>query len=205
MEHKIYYKCVTDLSIADIYPLLSPERQADIDKKKFEKDKKLSLGAGLLMAEAFRDAGIPETLPAIVKGPNGKPYLRDYQDVFFNLSHSGEYVFLVLSDQEVGCDVEEITEDSKLKSQIAIARHFFTENEVAAIENLPDTDAQNQLFYQIWTRKESFVKAKGGGLSIPLSSFDVLTLQGTENAVFETYDIAPGYVFTSCILTNGQE
>ena len=205
MKLKIYQLCVTDMILDEVYPFLSPERQADIDRKKFEKDKKLSAGAGVLMAEAFRDAGIPEAHPAIVKGPEGKPYLRDYKNIFFNLSHSGKYVFLVLSDREAGCDVEEITPLDSLDSRLAIAKRFFTENEAAAIEKQPDPASGNELFYKIWTMKESFIKAKGGGLSIPLDSFDVLTGKGTEGAFFETHDLAPGYVFTSCILQNGQE
>lgn len=205
MKVKVYNKNVSDISLPDVYPLLSAERQADIDRKAFEKDRRLSAGAGLLMARAFKDAGIAEARPAIVKGPYGKPCLRDYKEIFFNLSHSGEYVFLAVSDAEVGCDVEEITQASGLDSRMSVAKRFFTKNEAEAIENQPDPSSGNELFYKIWTMKESFIKAKGGGLSIPLDSFDVLTGEGTEGAVFETYDIAPGYVFTSCILQNGQE
>lgn len=202
---QIFYKCINDLDLSDVYPYLSVERQASVDKMKFEKDKKLSAGAGLLMDEAFKEAGIKEEHPAIKKGPNGKPYLRDYEGVFFNLSHSGDYVFLALSDMEVGCDVEEIEPPEKFtSSRLPIARRFFNEKETAEILSRKDIVTQNELFFKIWTMKESFIKAKGGGLSIPLDSFNVLTGEGTEGAVFKNHDLALGYVFTTCILKNGQ-
>lgn len=206
MRLKTYHINVKDLTVSDVYPFLSKERQDDVDSKRFMKDKRLSAGAGILMKRAFFEAGITEEFPVILTGPDGKPYLRDYPDIHFNLSHSGSYVFLVTGDSEVGCDVEEVgAPEDFTSSLLPVAERFFTGNEFQAISSLPDQASRNILFHEIWTMKESFLKACGRGISASLNTFDVLTGDGTEGAVFETYDIAPGYVFTSCMINNGQD
>lgn len=206
MSLQIYHQNVTDIVLSEVYGSLSPERQADVDRKRFENDKKLSAGAGLLLRYAFKNAEISEDFPVIEKNLFGKPYLRDYPDIHFNISHSGKYVFLAVSDKEVGCDVEEIKPFRDFNSsRLAIAEHFFSEGEVRAINGTPELSEKNLLFYKIWTMKESFIKAKGGGLSIPLDSFDVLSGEGTEGAVFQNHELSEGYVFTTCELKNGQD
>lgn len=100
----------------------------------------------------------------------GKPELdlNDVHSVNFNLSHSGNYAVLAVSNQcELGIDIEEIKpfrED--------IAARFFSDRECAALANMNGEDYFDG-FYRCWTRKEAFVKAHGTGLTLPLNSFDV--------------------------------
>jgi 4'-phosphopantetheinyl transferase len=49
---------------------------------------------------------------------------------------------------------------------------FFSPGENTALSALPASERQNA-FFRCWTRKEAFVKAFGGGLSIPLNEFEV--------------------------------
>ena len=86
------------------YALLSPERQQRIDAYRFESDRRLSLGAGLLLREGLRRCGIDA--PEVAFGAHGKPYLKDRQSPQFNLSHAGSIAVLALSERPVGVDIE---------------------------------------------------------------------------------------------------
>jgi 4'-phosphopantetheinyl transferase len=91
------------------------------------------------------------------------------RDLRFNLSHSGDRALLAVAiGREVGVDVEAQAPVDAL----ALAAHAFSANERAALAATPAED-RLAAFYRGWTRKESFVKALGCGLSFPLREFDV--------------------------------
>ena len=94
----------------------------------------------------------------------GKPYLKDYPGVQFNLSHSGGWGVCALSKTAVGVDVEMVR---PLRQQVA--KRFFTPVEQEWLSKRPAEE-----FFRLWTRKESFTKALGKGLTLPLDSFSVL-------------------------------
>lgn len=96
----------------------------------------------------------------------GKPYIRDRKDVFCNLSHSGRYVVLAWGDTEVGVDVQE---QDPAVDRCALAMHFFTPDE----RDYAGEDIGR--FYEIWTKKESYLKYTGRGLRTDLRSFSVLS------------------------------
>jgi 4'-phosphopantetheinyl transferase len=97
----------------------------------------------------------------------------------FNLSHSGSTaLYAVACQREVGIDLERI--EPKLADDIA--EKFFSRNEVATLRSLPSS-ARLQAFFNCWTRKEAYVKARGAGLQISLRSFDV-SLAPDEQAAF---------------------
>jgi Phosphopantetheinyl transferase len=100
----------------------------------------------------------------------GKPYLTDdaATPLHFNLSHSGSFAMLALSDRiPVGIDIEEM---KPLKEDIA--GYFFSARERVSLRRLPP-DGYLQGFYRCWTRKEALVKGRGDGLTTALDSFDV--------------------------------
>lgn len=96
-------------------------------------------------------------------GARGKPYLRDYP-FYFNLSHSGEYVFCVISDQEVGVDIQQCGPVDGGR----IAGRFFTEIERQALADCTDFMERRKLFYQMWVRKEAYGKLTGEGIAATL-------------------------------------
>ena len=96
-----------------------------------------------------------------------KPYLENQRDMYFNISHSGEWVVCALSRKEVGVDVEKIR-----KINFNIARRFFSADEVGHLFSLPEKQ-QLDYFFDLWTLKESYLKTLGTGLTKPLSSFTV--------------------------------
>ena len=91
-------------------------------------------------------------------------------EIRFNLSHSADLATIALTrGREVGVDIEQIKPE---RATSQIARRFFASSETKAITALP-SDEQTVAFFRCWTRKEAYIKAKGQGLSLPLSSFEV--------------------------------
>jgi 4'-phosphopantetheinyl transferase len=102
----------------------------------------------------------------------GKPFLTNPEaaGVLFNLSHSGEIaVIAVARDREVGVDVEFMRTDVATNE---VAEHFFSVAEIYTLSGL-EPHVRTQAFFNCWTRKEAYVKARGEGLSMPLDVFDV--------------------------------
>ena len=124
-----------------------------------------SLCAELLLNETLRREQESFKLPADVEtDAYGKPYLvgREYE---FSLSHSGSYAACALSDAEIGLDIQILS-----KCDERLVRRFFTEKEQEAIFRAEDRDAA---FTRLWCRKESFFKAIGTGLRLPLDAYNV--------------------------------
>lgn len=99
----------------------------------------------------------------------GKPCLTLYPEIHFNVSHSGEWVALISGGTgEMGVDVEKIA-----PIDLQIAERFFSPMENQYLTDIL-ADQQLHTFYRLWTLKESYIKAVGMGLSIPLDSFSIL-------------------------------
>lgn len=104
-------------------------------------------------------------------GPHGKPALAwPVQDIPFNLSHTGGLALLAIAGSgRVGIDAETVRSKIEVED---LSRRFFAPAEAAEILAL-SPDARLAAFFTCWTRKEAFVKALGGGLSVPLDCFQV--------------------------------
>jgi 4'-phosphopantetheinyl transferase len=100
-----------------------------------------------------------------------KPFLIGAgADLTFNLSHSHELALLAVTrGREVGVDVEWQRPDVEIER---VARTSFSAAEQRALLALPAA-ARVDAFFRCWTRKESYIKARGEGLSMPLDRFSV--------------------------------
>lgn len=185
-----------------LYKSLPYASRQKIDALALKKDKRLSLAAEVLLKKALFDLGITEY--EIEKGPHGKPRLKG-GDVFFNLSHSGDRAMCAVSCKEVGCDVEKIA-----NARLSVAKRYFCPAEYAVLEAAAE-DERQQLFYRLWTLKESYVKALGGGLSIALNSFEVriendaafvADNSGREKLYFKEFYFNDGYRYAVCGLSD---
>lgn len=107
------------------------------------------------------------------EGAQGKPHLvlaANQLPLQFNLSHSHEAALVAVAlAQPIGIDVEYIKADFDWRG---IVENYFAAGEIAKLNALPAA-LQKRAFFTIWTRKEAYIKAKGGGLSIPLDGFEV--------------------------------
>ena len=118
----------------------------------------------------------------------GKPALAPEfvtLDVRFNLSHSqGLAMYAFVLERDVGVDIEMI------RAEVAnerVAENYFSPREVQTLRALPRED-QVEAFFNCWTRKEAYVKARGQGLSIDLKSFDVSLVPGEEAKILRGDD-----------------
>lgn len=201
------------------------DRLAKAERARQPGDKRLSLGAGILLqyavakrieqmpvagVEASGDAA-PECLFLRVQeilqqlrepfpfsyrlGPWGKPYLVQYPEIYFSLSHSGDYVLCALSGREVGADLQQISQGAELSSrEMRVADRFFTEQEREWMEAAPDSAGRKERFYRIWAAKEAFCKLTGRGLSQGLEHSG----REMENILLFEPDGPKGYVAAVC-------
>lgn len=186
---------------------ITEERRRRIEKCRRQEDKIRGLGAGLLLEYGLNRLGL-SLLPGnryervfLETGENGKPYLRGREEVCFNLSHSGDYAAAVFASSAVGIDIEEIRQDGE-----KIVKRFFREEEQRYLTEARWENCRKKKFTELWTRKESYMKAVGGGMKIPMDSFSVLGDrvisdfdEGQQNEFFlRTYDTPEGYCLSVC-------
>lgn len=158
---KIYIADVTDLNIDENVLKSFPDiRVNKVEKLPNISDKKLSYGAGLLIDKyvlnGHKDAYFVHS--------DGKPYTTN--GLFFNVSHSGNYVVLAVSDKEIGCDIQKCDE----KNYQRVAKFVFHKNE---IELLNSTDDKLTTFFEIWTKKEAYLKLLGTGFQRKATDIDL--------------------------------
>lgn len=116
-------------------------------------------------------------------------------NLFFNVSHAGDYVVGVLSDCEVGCDIEKNS-----KAPLEVAERYFYSTE---LEYIRSADDKNRAFFTLWTLKESYMKMTGKGMSLALDSFEVIQTESgfilgkssEKNCFFKTLEF-DGYIFS---------
>ncbi len=115
--------------------------------------------------EAWRFREGPRGKPEIA-GPGGAPALH------FNLSHTTGLVACAVAGDEVGADVEWV---GRRTDPARLARRFFAPAEAEAIESPADEDRRRRRFFELWTLKEAYLKARGEGLTRRLDgvTFDV--------------------------------
>jgi 4'-phosphopantetheinyl transferase len=98
----------------------------------------------------------------------------------FNISHSHTLALIAVArGRALGVDIERLRADA---AERQIAERFFSEQEVSALCALPEAQ-QPRAFFDCWTRKEAYIKARGEGLSFPLAEFDVSLQPGAPAAL----------------------
>ncbi|MBO9600430.1 MAG: 4'-phosphopantetheinyl transferase superfamily protein [Cohnella sp.] len=158
--------------------LCSPRRRARLERFRHADDARRSL-----MAEMLVRAAIGTEWPTDVASGElafghdryGKPYLLGHPELHFNLSHSGRWCVCAVSTVPVGVDVEQAR-----SMDLGWTDRFLSEEER---EDLRARDESDRLwrFYELWTRKESYAKAVGRGLTPELLTVSVT--EGDEEAL----------------------
>ena len=159
--------CSKEQSLA-LYESLQRDRKEKVDrlKKKNLADKQILISAFLQQCLA-KYVDIPPSELEFKYNEQGKPYIED--GIYFNMSHSGEYVVLAVSDYPVGIDIERIR-----ANRLSVAKRCFCVEEYEDIINAETEEEQNNRFAGYWTMKEAYIKYVGKGLLIPLNSFRIV-------------------------------
>lgn len=165
---ELFYCNIAEITDADAAHLLTRKRRAQMERCLRPKDRAACLAGGLMMRAAL-GASYHERLYI---GAYGKPELAE--GPHFNLSHSGEYAVLAVSEESIGVDIEKIASFPK-----KIAARCFTK---AENEWLLGRD-EEAAFYKIWTAKESVMKATGLGFALAPKSFEVLPIADGEHII----------------------
>lgn len=171
---QIGFESVDGNRLQRLRELLSPDEIQRADRFYFERDRRRFAVARAAMRWILGQyAHVPPQNLVFAYGPKGKPELSGPvpdSGIAFNLSHSGEFAMLAITNKlTVGVDIEFIKPDFGGNE---IAERFFSANEVARLQSLPASQ-QAEAFFSCWTRKEAYIKAIGDGLYVPLDSFEV--------------------------------
>lgn len=161
-------------------------------------------GRDLLLRAYQKYTGLQEELPKISLLEHGKPYFPDKPDLEFNISHSGEYVAVMLGDTTLGVDIERCNRSSN-----ALIKKLCSEREKEYILSQQD---ESSAFIRLWTLKESYIKATGSGMSFPLDkiNFDMSRAKNgvgkisNQSGIYFTMDF-DGYSLSACVLDENIE
>lgn len=171
---KIYIGNINAYTIEYLRPLVSENRWNTAMKYKFTADRKRTLLAHALLCHAVSRIA-PEISQPVepVTDEYSKPHLYLPEDapggkdmrseVYFSLSHSGDFSICAVGDAPVGADIEKIRGDMS-----ELAKVCFTKEEQQQV-----LAADHKTFFEIWTLKESCMKALGLGMTLPMESFSV--------------------------------
>jgi 4'-phosphopantetheinyl transferase len=211
--------------VAAFFQTLSVDEKARAQRFYFARDQRhFVVGRGVLRDILSRYLDLPPQELLFAYGPQDKPSLapalaeRSAKALAlrFNLSHSGDLALYAFTyGREVGIDIERLR---PLEDAERIARRFFSTREVQVFCALP-THVRLEGFFNCWCRKESYIKATGDGLSMPLDRFTVSLTPGeparflhvdgdpAEAARWSLRELhpAPGYAAAVCVAGEGWE
>ena len=208
-----------DLPQLDIQALeqtLSDDERVRAQRFRFVKDRTHFIAArGWLRAILGRYLlKEPQTL-SFSYNAHGKPSLAEMpesESLSFNVTHArGMALYAITRNRAIGVDLEYIQRPMEWES---IAERFFSPYEVSMLRAVPP-DRRHIAFFNCWTRKEAYIKARGLGLSLALDQFDVSLTPG-EPAAFlnireegqnisnwSLYELYPGNDYAAALALEG--
>ncbi len=146
------------------------------------------VGRGLLRVIVGSYINVEPSQIQFQYGACGKPALANQpskKELRFNVSHShGTIVYAFAFARELGIDIEWINPKSEYEP---IVRRFFSAQEYGDWLSLPISQRE-PAFFACWTRKESYIKAKGDGLTLPLDRFSVSLKPDEPTALLNVHD-----------------
>ena len=163
------------------HSLLSKDEKERAERFYFERDRgRYIVGRGILRTLLSGYLGMDAHTVRIIYGRDGKPMLEDIfnkKHLQFNLSNSNDWVVYIFGwDNPVGIDLEHVR---VFDAADDFAKQFFAAQETALLNSLTH-DQKWDTFFKFWTAKESFLKAKGSGLTFPLNQVEIALGSGND-------------------------
>lgn len=196
--------------LAEAIQKLDAHRQDKVNRLRAGKTQNQAVGAGLLLQLAVRERNLwsgdfvmekPE-LSALLEqlgepfpiayrhGKRGKP---DFADGIghFNISHSENYVCAVFDRREIGVDIQWMRPLRNMR----VAERYFSPEERHALEDCPDREMRERLFYRIWVKKESYAKLTGEGIAAVVEQD---TFAPAREVIWREWEMPEGYCMAIC-------
>ncbi len=207
---------VEDGQLLDRYrELLTPEERIQEKRFYFQKDQlRYLVTRALVRTVLSRYAPISPVQWTFFPNAYGKPEISNddftAKNLSFNISHTDGLIVLgITTGSALGIDTENVR---TRHAPLEIGGHFFAPEEVSALDELP-LENQPDRFFQYWTLKEAYIKARGMGLSIPLNQFAFQFPQDGQVAMtmwpqlsdtaarwrFRQYRVAPDFLLAVCV------
>ncbi len=188
----------------EFYNIISEKRQKKADLYTSKESTIRCVMAEIMIKYALKQEGCDNCFE-VRQNSHGKPYFENIPNIKFNVSHSGKWVTVAISNSEVGVDVEYILRDADKRG---IANRFFSEKERKYIFSAKTDAEENINWTQIWTLKESYIKYLGKGLSKKLNSFEIVRVKtgfsvndsenNADKTFFNTFLLDDDYVLSVC-------
>ena len=193
-------KPLEDRMFFSLLELIEEEDRKQILRYQFWQDRQRSLLGHLLSRYAIiQEYALTNKEIQIRRHAYGKPYIKDYSQIHYNISHSGEWVVVAIGKSPIGIDVENRREDWDL-----IGERVFSESEKYWSQNSYKRKAI------LWTIKEAYVKYLGIGLSKSLNSFSIdikrkiiTEVQKPFQTSFDYFVLDNDYLCSECGYTKG--
>lgn len=160
------FKIDTEILNVTRFLLTEEEHYKILKFRRWEDAQNSLIGKITVKMNYFKKMGLPFRAIPFQFNEYGKPFFKG-KPFHFNISHTDKMVAIVFDEKPVGIDVECIR-----TIEMEMAQRFFSLEEYNDLMELKNR-AQLEYFYDLWTLKESYVKAKGMGLSISLKSFTI--------------------------------
>lgn len=188
-----------DVDFGSVQFGISEQRKEKLNSIRDDMNFKRSLAGDLLIRDVLRqNYGYSEERLYSLYNSYGKPYI---EGVYFNISHSEDYVVCAVSDTEVGIDIEHIR-----PVDFIVAENFFSNEEKQRLYGFGKDDGL-KYFYTVWTAKESYIKKNGRGIDFDLRNITTL-FKDHEICIFKndidtgclcyTVTIDDNYIMTLC-------
>ena len=191
---KVYFCDVTNVNKANfeaLLGLLPSFLQSEVLAVRNDVDRKARLIARIMLLNSLQQTGEDYLLHSQKKNSHGKPFIEGWD--FFNISHSGDYVVMAHGSTPLGIDIEKVKDIDV--AAIDYLLHAEERNHIAQAVN------KTEAFYDIWVKKESFLKATGQGLTGDFADFNTAAKSiqlASDNWYFHHLNIAPDYECYLC-------
>lgn len=195
----IWGVCVPDMldRINTLQEMLSVRECEKAARFHRESDRQSSIVArGALRMLLAGYTGIPASAIEFSYCENGKPHIAG-SEVEFNVSHSGEWAVLAFGrDRAIGVDIEQIKRTMDVN---AIAARYYSPQELEWVETAEDP---HTVFFQLWARKEAYVKACGSTLFTELKRISVPLEESAEMDGWFFHYLEAGSKYAGAVVTN---
>lgn len=163
------------------------------------------IGEILLRISISSISNIQDKYVVFSKNQHNKPLLEYPSGYFVNISHSGDWVVSAICRKPVGIDIERFKNVDYKNAQ-----SFFSNKEFSILMN-KDESERLDYFFELWTLKESYVKAIGKGLNYPFNKFSI-TYDGNDfiindelrqdSASFQQFIVDEGHIMSLCAFSS---